>query len=121
MPRRGSLRSFFVLDNIPYRAFRRIPDFYPKSRQFIAHSIRTGEITGGAGFRFWVDNYLAHEDLPSGGNPVMKDIAQALIDEEKGGNIDIGQELGSRLLKNVYFSEPDVAAARNIALATLAE
>ena len=73
------------------------------------------DFTGGAGFRFWVDNYLAHEDLPSGGNPVMKDIAQALIDEEKGGNIDIGQELGSRLLKNVYFSEPDVAAARNIA------
>lgn len=73
------------------------------------------DFTGSAGFRFWVDNYLAREDLPSGGNPVMKDIAQALIDEEKAGNIDIGQEIGNRLLKNVYFSEPDVTAAKNIA------
>ena len=72
------------------------------------------DFTGSAGFRFWVDNYLAREDLPSGGNPAMKDIAQALIDAEKGGAIEI-PELGNYLIKNVYFSEPDVAAARNIA------
>ncbi len=72
------------------------------------------DFTGSAGFRFWVDNYLAREDLPSGGNPAMKDIAQALIDAEKSGAIEI-PELGNYLIKNVYFSEPDVAAARNIA------
>ena len=73
------------------------------------------DFTGSAGFRFWVDNYLAREDLPSGGNPAMKDIAQALIDAEKAGAIELQNEIGNYLIKNVYFSEPDVNAARNIA------
>ena len=74
----------------------------------------TMEFTGAAGYRFWVDNALAHDDLPSGGDPVMTQVAQMLVDAELVGGIEI-QELGNLLTRDIVFAEPDPTAARNIA------